>query len=151
MITTAKAGKETLTFGVYALRYFTERMGCGPYIQPVYAAFQGAMFLKAKIEMVRCGLEETEAEKTQTSAQISDYQAAKVLDSMSEGEQEKAIKAFFSSVLGEDYDTWLKAIEAIVDDVTATIETAKPEADEPKKSPATSGDTLKKKPLEKLV
>ena len=146
MITTAKAGTETLTFGIYALRYFTERMGCGPYIQPVYAAFQGGMLLKAKIEMVRCGLEETEAEKTQTSAQISDYKASKVLNSMTAAEQETAIKAFFSSVLGEDYDTWLKAIEAIVDEVTAPAETVKPEADEPKKSPATSGDTLKKKP-----
>ena len=143
MITTVKTGKETLTFGVYALRYFTERMGCSPSWYAVHQAFDGAMLLKAKTEMVRAGLEETAAEATGTAVRIDDYAASKVLQAMKPEDQEAAQKAFYSSILGQDYDEWFKDLEKQV--TALEKEAAKKRADEAAEAEKNAADDLKKK------
>lgn len=106
---TGSSGKVKLVFGIYGLKNFCKRMGCEPTIGSILPAFQGGTRLEAISELIRSGMEQASADNGDMVF-ISDYQACEILETATENEAEKVIKAFLSSIVGQDYDDWFNNI-----------------------------------------
>lgn len=106
---TGPNGKVTLVFGIYGLKNFCKRLGCEPTVGSILPALQGGTRLEAISEIIRSGMEQAAAESGETVF-VSDFEACDVLESAKGDEAEAVIKAFLSSIVGEDYDTWYKRV-----------------------------------------
>ncbi len=115
---TGPKGKVKLAFGIYGLKNFCKRLGCEPTIGSVLSAFQGGTKLEAMVEIIRSGAEQHSADQGELVS-ISDYEAAEVMETVTTSESEKAMKAFFSSIIGEEYDTWFERIQKEIESHTA--------------------------------
>lgn len=143
--------KRVYTFGNLALRRFTEALGCGPTIQAVYAAFQGATQIGAGIEMIKGGVEQASGEM------LNDRDAGAIMDKLTDDQQAKLITTFLSSLVGEDFEAYLKKIEAELkaaddNDEAEAGQTINAEGEKNEKNDGaspTGGAKSKKKPSEK--
>lgn len=116
-ITGAKKKPVKLIFGIYALRNFTKRIGCGTEISSLLAAFQGSTRVMSMAELIRVGYEQATAE-IGVPATLTDFEACKILESATEEQADEVFKAFITSVLNEDYDEWFTRLEAQYKDAT---------------------------------
>lgn len=82
------------------------------------SAFQGGTRLEAMSEIIRSGIEQT-AVDLKNPIVVTDYEACEVLETATGPEGEKAMTAFFSSILNEDYDEWFARMEMEYEQATA--------------------------------
>lgn len=147
---TGPTGDVKLTFGVYSLKNFCKRMGCEPDINSVLSAFQGGTRAEAIVEMVRSGVEQSQAEAGE-QVRFSDFAACELIEHSTGEQADKAMKALFSSILNEDYDEWFERLiqrveEAKAKDAAAETPTESTDQGEKKSSTGTKSNP---KPTEK--
>lgn len=142
---TGPKGKVTLVYGIYGLKNFCKRLGCEPTIISILPAFQGGTQLEAITEIVRSGMEQAAADRGEP-AYFSDYEACEVLETATKEEGTKATHAFFSSIVGEDYETWLA--KALAKNKSAQSTESEEGVDEKKSDPTPAGKKSSGKPTE---
>lgn len=147
-ITGPNGKKIALVFGIYGLKNFCRRLGCEPTIASLWPAFQGGTRLEAITELVRTGMEQASADKGDFTA-VTEYEACEILQTAKDDEAEKVMKAFLSSIVGEDYDGWYKAAVEKAAAAEAQIQAELEESSDEKKAPlAPVGTKSKQKPTE---
>ena len=126
---TKKVGDRTFAFGNLALRRFTEALGCAPTIQSVHAAFQGSTQIGAVIEMIKAGAEHGGEEL------ITEHEAAKIADGLTDKQQADLLETFFSSIVGEPFEGYLKKLQKALDATEPREPSVMEEAGKPEASP----------------
>ena len=100
-------GPILLTFGPRAIESYCAFMRCKPTIESVLANFKDGQQMEAMCEIVRIGYELSLYEAG-TPVTVSDYEACRLIETATAEEGDSVTKAFFSAILNQDYDQWLK-------------------------------------------
>ncbi|ADB39299.1 hypothetical protein [Spirosoma linguale] len=96
-----------LTFAQNAIKSYCALLNCEPTIESVLAHFNGSQQIEATCEIIRAGWEQT-LHDTGIFVSVSDHKACELMETGTAEEGMNVNKAFFSAILNQNFDQWLK-------------------------------------------
>lgn len=104
---TGPSGPVKLIFGPHAIKSFCDLLNCEPTIESVLANFNGSQQIEATCEIVRLGYEQA-LHDAGIFVSVSDYKACELMETGTAEEAMNVNKAFFSAILNQNFDQWIK-------------------------------------------